>query len=219
MRPLHPDELVSVSLPMNFGRQDTLEFHVVTVIDSVVALDPRLRGDTRLLPDLVRNCYLAVGNGHGLMALKGHLYQRSPGDWRFKISDQHAQLEIEGGRMRICAPIALSPEHADAADTPLEATTVNVGTDGTLVDGEADLAPGQRVSLSLSLPGQDEPIEAIAQLLSRRGSLLNFGYEAMETADRNRLASFIIQDQRAALRRRRSWSRREIQGLDDDLGL
>jgi hypothetical protein len=91
MRRLGPDQLVSVNLPMAFGRHDDVfDFRVVAVIDSVVALEPIERSHTRLIPDRVRDCYMTFGNKHGLVGLKGHLYQRCPGG-----------LAVQGDRSRV----------------------------------------------------------------------------------------------------------------------
>jgi len=218
MRRLGPQQIVSVNLPMTFGRhEDLLDFRVVAVIDSVVALEPLVRADTRLIPDRVRDCYMTFGQGASLVGLKGHLYERSPGDWRFKVTDPMSFPAANGFRIRVCAPITVALKDEDITHESFEAETVNVGADGVLVDGGGDWSPPGRVMLSLSLPGHDEAIDAPARLVARQGVLCDFKYEAMDARTRNRLGHFIIEYQRDALRRRQAWYQAEVVGLDDDL--
>lgn len=217
MRRLGPQQIVSVNLPMTFGRHDDLlDFRVVAVIDSVVALEPLVRSDTRLIPDRVRDCYMTFGQGAGLVGLKGHLYERSPGDWRFKVTDPMSFPGDNGFRIRVCAPVTVAPQDEESIDEPLFAETVNVGADGVLVDG-GEWAPPERATVTLSLPGHDEAIEAPARLVARQGVLCDFKYEAMDARTRGRLGHFIIEYQRDALRRRQAWYQAEVVGLDDDL--
>ena len=105
------------------------------MIDSVVALEPMERSHTRLIPDRVRDCYMTFGNEHRLVGLKGHLYQRTPGDWRIKVTDP-VSLPGDGAfRIRVCAPITVAPHDEDVSARNLETETVNFGADGVLVDG------------------------------------------------------------------------------------
>ncbi len=225
MRRPRPDEQVSVTLPTNFGGHDVLHFRVVAVIDSVIALDLPSYHDTRLIPRRVRDCYLIL-DGPVLSGLRGHLYQRTPGDWRFKVADSVPFPTENHLRLRMCAPVTVQPLAAHDAlgrgtaagfpEDAIEAETVNFGTDGVLIDAEDAQVPDQ-VRLTLSLPGEDEAIEATGHLIGRQGTLCEFKYDAMDGHMLGRLASFIIEDQRAALRRRRSQT--VAVGLDDDLDL
>jgi hypothetical protein len=218
MRRLAPQQVVSVNLPMTFGRhEDLLDFRVVAVIDSVVALEPLVRSDTRLIPDRVRDCYMTFGQGAGLVGLKGHLYERSPGDWRFKVTDPMSFPADGAFRIRVCAPVTVEPLPGCTGGAALVAETVNIGADGVLVDGGADWSQPDRAMVTLSLPGHDEAIEAPARLVARQGVLCDFKYEAMDARTRNRLGHFIIEYQRDALRRRQAWYQAEVVGLDDDL--
>ena len=218
MRRLGPQQIVSVNLPMTFGRhEDLLDFRVVAVIDSVVALEPLVRSDTRLIPDRVRDCYMTFGQGAGLVGLKGHLYERSPGDWRFKVTDPMSLPADNSFRIRVCAPVTVESQPGQPNRGSLVAKTVNIGAGGVLVDGGGDWTPPDRVMLTLSLPGHDEAIEAPARLVARQGVLCDYKYEAMDAQTRNCLGQFIIEYQRDALRRRQAWYQAEVVGLDDDL--
>jgi hypothetical protein len=220
MRRLSPQQLVSVNLPFAVGRRDgPLEFQVVAVIDSVVALEPLERSDTRLVPDRVLNCLMAFDHQRGVFGLKGHLYQRIPGDWRFKVTDPVSRPGDSSFRIRVCAPITVAPCDEHAGKAAIETETVNLGADGVLIDGGTDWSPPERARLTLSILGDDEPIEARAVLVAREGALCNFKYEAMNANARNRLGCFIIDHQRDSLRRRKDRYRAEIAGLDDDICL
>jgi hypothetical protein len=174
------------------------------------------RGSTPGIPDRVRNCYMTFGNDNGLVGLKGHLYQRTPGDWRFRVTDPVTFPADNGFRIRVCAPITVAPIVEDDMISPLQTATVNLGADGVLLDGGVEWAPPRRTRLMLSLPCDDEAIEAPAMLAARQGTLCDYRYESMDTATRNRLGAFIIDDQRDVVRRRQARYQAEIGGLDDD---
>jgi hypothetical protein len=220
MQRLSPHQLVSVNLPSTVGRHtDILDFQVVAVIDSVVALEPVERSQMRLIPDRVRNCIMGFNHEHNMFGIKGHLYMRTPGDWRFKVIDLVSTSAGSDFRIRVCAPITVAPYDEGTAEKTLETETINFGADGVLIDGGTDWSPAEHVMLTLSLLDDDEPIEAPAVLVAREGALCNFKYEAMNAEARNRLGSFIISYQRDIVRRRKMRYRVEVAGLDDDLGL
>lgn len=145
---------------------------------------------------------MAFGHHHGLVGLKGHLYQRTPGDWRFKVTDPMSFPAERDFRIPVCVPITVAPYEEGAPERRLEAETVNLGADGVLVSGGSDWSTPEHVTLTLSLPGEDEPIQTPARLIARRGALHDFKYETISTEARGRLGSAIIQCQRHALRQR-----------------
>ncbi len=219
MHQLTPQQLVSVSLPVAFSRGvDVVNFRVVAVIDYVVALDPVARDEVRSIPERVHNCYLAVAHEARLFGFKGHLYQRTPGDWRFKVKDRSFHPD-SSFRIRICAPIGVAACENGGSDFQVETETVDIGADGALVDAGDGWDAPEHAILTLSLPGDDQAIETSARLVARHGGLAEFRYEGMEAAMRNRLGSFIIQYERDRMRRRQLSSRGEVCGLDDDLYL
>jgi hypothetical protein len=219
VRRLSANQAISVNLPIGSARHDVLDFWVVAVIDSVVALEPQQHSHMRHIPDRVRDCYFTFRNDHSLIGLKGHLYQRSQGDWRFKVTDPVAHPTDNCIRIRVCAPITVAPHDALGKGDALETETVNFGVDGVLVDGPIDWVAPERIRLSLSLLGEDEPVETQARLVARQGVRWDFKYEAMNADARNRLASFVIEYQRHLLRRENARYNAETVGLDDDLDL
>ena len=88
-----------------------------------------------------------------------------------------------------------------------------------LVDGPIDWVAPEHVRLSLSLLGEDEPVETQARLVARQGVRWDFKFEAMSADARNRLAAFVIEYQRHLLRRENARYSAETVGLDDDLDL
>ena len=212
--------MVSVNLPtmmpVTRPRSDVIDFRVVAVIDSVVALEP-LERIRPCAARRVRDCYVTFGEGHGLIGLKGHLYQRKPGDWRFKVTDL-ARSRRESDSGSACAHRSRSRLTTDKLpERTLETETVNFGVDGALVDGAGDWSPPEHVNLSLSLIGEDEPVETPARLVARQGALWDFKYEAIKADARNRLGSFIIDYQRDLMRLRNARYQAEVMGFDDDL--
>jgi hypothetical protein len=122
-------------------------------------------------------------------------------------------------RIRVCAPITVAPHDEEGVARWLETETINFGADGVLLDGGTFWSPPSRARLTLSLLGEDEPIEAPSQLVARQGALCDYKFETMDTNARNRLCCFIIEYQRDVLRRRKAWYHAEVGGLDDDLDL
>jgi len=202
VRRLDPGQLVSVSLPIRVDQDNVLDFRVVAVIDSVVALEPLASSNMRLVPDRVRDCFLAFGHQHGLVGLKGHLYQRTPGDWRFKVTDRMSFRAPTDFRLPVPVPITVAPLDEGAPEGAVEAETVDLGADGVLVSGGSGWSPPEHVTLTLSLPGGDEPLRTPARLVASRGAQHDFAYETIDSETRGRLCSFIIQCQRYVLRER-----------------
>jgi hypothetical protein len=222
MAALDPQQVVSISLPAMYGRgDDVLDFRVVTVIDSVIALDPVMPPD-RFLPSKVPDCYLTLGQERrdqkAPIALKGHLYERNPGDWRFKVLDSRGLPRVRDERIRICAPItvSLSAADEDSEDPAFETGTVNIGVHGLMIECADGQRPPVHARLTFSLPAEDEPVELDAILVARERSLCDYSYRAMDPATVNRLATFIIKDRRASLRRRRSRGQTELVEVDGD---
>ncbi len=224
MRRLQPAKVVSVNLPTTLqtapGRHtDVIDFRVIAVIDTVVALEPLEQIRNHQLPNRIRDCYLTFGEGHGLTGLKGHLYQRKLGDWRFKTTDPAALPDDSDHRIRMCAPITIAHPNGHPTPQTLETETINIGLYGALVDAPNNHPAPQHANLTLSLIGEDEPIETHARLIAHQGTLWDYKFQTMNPDHRNRLGSFIIDYQRDLLKLRKARYQAEIGSFDDDLDL
>jgi hypothetical protein len=220
MRTLAPEDLVAISLPTKFADcEDVIQFYVLAMIDSVVALEPVRQQDLRRLPERIRNCIMTFESGRTIVGLKGHLYRRLPGDWRFKLTDTSPDQAAGGLRIRFCAPLTVANGQDQTPGMTLEMETLNLGADGVMVDAGAERPVPEQATLTLSLPGCDEPIRASATLAARQGVLCDFSYQQMEADSRSRLSCFIIEYQRAVLRYHTGRYRSDVSGLDDDLDL
>jgi hypothetical protein len=202
MRRLDPHQPVSVSLPMRFGHDDVLDFQVVVVIDSVVVLEPLERSRKLVVSDGVSNCFITFAHKHGLVGLKGHLYQHTPGDWRFNVTDPMSRPGESDPRLAIRIPITIAPSQPDGSEEALETETLMLGTDGVLIDVPNGWCSPRHVSLTLSLLGEDEPIRTPARPIAHHGALHDFKYEGINAQARDRLSRFIVQCQRYLLRQR-----------------
>ncbi len=216
MHRLSPQQVVSINLPLADG---AVQFEVVAVIDTVVALEPLESAHMPNVPGRLPDCFMAFEHNHRLAGLKGQLYARSPGDWRFKVTDALSRKADDCFRIRVCAPITVAGCDERNASEPIETNTVNFGVDGTLLNTVPHWSPPQQAKLTLSLLGDDEPIEGHAILTARVGLLCEFKYQAMSAEAHNRLGSFIIDYQRDILRRRKAWHQSPIDKLDDDVAL
>jgi hypothetical protein len=79
---------------------------------------------------------------------------------------------------------------------------VNVSAYAIGVGSEFDAASGGAVEFSLSLPGADEPFEGAARVVRDADGGVELEVDPRNRALRSRLARFVVEHNRAVLRRR-----------------
>ena len=181
-------------------RSDSFECHVLAVVGNTAAIEPISRATTLWLPERMDGALLSFRHEGSLVGLCGTLWLRkSVGDLRYTVTDGiHTGLR-RATAVDVCAPITLRP--AGGAD-PVEGLTANLSAHAVLVVAELDAQPGDVVGFSLALPGVDEPLEAEATVVRLAGGRVALEVGVGDRDARSRLARFVVDHNRAVLRRR-----------------
>jgi hypothetical protein len=198
---LNDYDLVSVSFPDGVLRSNSLACHVIAKAGGTLALDPVEQESITWLPDRVPGAFLVFPRDGALLALKGDLiYRGARGDLRFKVTDPQRVDRRRSSRLRIRLPVSVRFAGVDDA---VEAMTADVSADGLLIDCVSPVPTlGQRVTIELRLPREDDPIKAVSTV--RRVTDGQFAVEIEESAkaQSRRIATFVCTRNRATLRRR-----------------
>lgn len=170
----------------------------------VVLLD----ADTGVAPEATPPLLLEYSSAQGLVRLQGRAEMEERDLIRFRPEAPAEVLQRrEFVRIDAAAPVQLT----DAQDgTPIAAHAIDVSGGGMLLHGREPLQEGQRVRFALELgPGQ-APIEGTARVVRTEGAgQCGVVFEAISSAERQRLIHFIFDIQRAALARTRIGNRRK----------
>src|SRR5262249_47030333 len=127
-------------------------------------------------------------------ALKGALLQRGAvGDLRFKVTDPTREDRRKSSRIGVCLPVTVAGH---------ESLTVNLSADGLLVDCDAPVKVGADVDVTLSLPGGDEPLTALGSVIRVEEGRIALHFNGGAGQVRSRLATFVLEHNRVALRHR-----------------
>jgi hypothetical protein len=201
MRRLSEFSVVLVNPPRRGAlRSDTFECRVLAVIGNTAAIEPINRAATLWLPDRLDNTLLSFRHDGLLVGLCGTLWTRQRvGDLRYTVTDGIHAAGRRATRVEVCAPITL---RLAGVANPVEGLTVNVSAYGILVGSELDAAAGDVVEFSLSLPGIDEPFEGAATVVRHGDGSVGLEVDARNRDLRSRLARFVVDHNRAVLRRR-----------------
>jgi hypothetical protein len=201
MRRLSEFSVVTVNPPWRGAlRSDSFQCHVLAVIDDTAALQPVDIASTLWLPERMDRALLSFRHGGALVGLCGTLSLRERvGDLRFTVTDGIQAPGRRATRINISAPVTL--RRAGGAET-VEGSTVNLSANGILVESELHLVAGDAVEFELTLEGVAEPFEAaatVARVTDDGGAGLEI-YPSHQ-AVRSRLGSFVVEHNRAVLRR------------------
>lgn len=201
MRRLSEFSVVVVDPPWRgMLRSESFDCHVLAVIGNTAAIEPVDRASTLWLPERLDHALLSFRHEGSLVGLCGTLWLRQGvGDLRYTVTDGVQATGRRATRVDVCAPITLRP--AGAANQ-VEGLTANLSAYAIVVDSELDAAPGDAVEFSLALPGVDEPFEAAATVVRLADGRVDLEVDARDRALRSRLARFIVDHNRAVLRRR-----------------
>ena len=199
MRRLREHDLVVVSLPSDvLARTGSFDCHVLAVVGSTAALEPRRKADVLWLPPQVDGALMSFRAGPALVGLKGVLSTKEAiGDLRFRVTDGVHMPRLEATRLRLCAPITLRLGGGPQS----EGVTIELGADGILAESRLDASVGDQVELRLSLPGSDAPVETTARVVRRDGGLV--GVQLTDRGTRTTLGTFVLEYNRAQLHRAR----------------
>jgi PilZ domain-containing protein len=209
MRRLREFNLVVLNPPWRGAlRADCFDCHVLAVIGNTAAIEPVDLAATLWLPDKLESALLSFRHEGSLVGLCGTLYRREDvGDLRYTVTDGIQAPGRRATRIDVRAPITV---RLAGAANPVEGMTVNLSAYGLLVDCELDAAPGDAVEFSLTLPGVDEPLEAAATVARLVDGGIGLDIDAGNRSVRSRLAGFVVDHNRARLRRRQPKAELEL---------
>jgi hypothetical protein len=201
MRRLSEFSLVVVNPPWRgMLRSDSFECHVLAVIGNTAAIEPVDRASTLWLPERLDRALLSFRHEGVLVGLYGTLWLRKGvGDLRYTVTDGIRATGRRATSVGVCAPIALRPA---SADTLVEGLTMSVSAYSIVVDCELESSDGAAVEFSLALPGVDEPFEGAATVHHLAEGRVELAIDVRNRALRSRLARFVVDHNRAVLRRR-----------------
>src|SRR5215207_281501 len=168
---------------------------------NTAALEARDRSEVLWLPERVDDAFMSFRRGRELVGLKGVLTTKDDvGDLRFTVSDGVLQPRRTSSRLEICAPVTLS---LPGRDKQSGGVTVNVSADGILAESDLSPAIGDQVEMVLSLPGMDDALEGVGTVVRQGDGLLALELPRSQYEVRNKLGMFVLEHNRAALRRTR----------------
>jgi hypothetical protein len=195
-------DAVAITLPADAALRDgTFDCRVIAMSGLTAALEPSDRAELLWLPERVEGSFMTFRHERTLVALKGTLTQSgSLSDLRFRVSDGIHMPRSRASRSKIVLPIALRRK-----DSPqqIQGLTVDLSSDGILVESTMDVQPGEELDLALALPGDDEPVDAGAVVVRESAGLIALKISLSSRDARQQLARFVAENNRAMLHRQR----------------
>jgi hypothetical protein len=200
MRRLTEFSVVTVNPPWRGAlRSDSFECYVLAVVDDTAAIMPVDIASTLWLPDQMDRALLSFRHEGRLVGLCGTLLVRDVGDLRYTVSDGIQAPGRRATRIDVRAPVTLRRAGSTEA---VEGQTVNVSANGLLVESELNLVAGDPVEVVVTLEGVDEPVEAMATVARiTADGRAGIEIDPDSQAARARLALFVVEHNRAVLRR------------------
>jgi len=134
--------------------------------------------------------FLVFHSGASLIALRGRIDCREARDLRFRPTDGVQVSRRGAARLTAEQPITLAGR---------ETTTVNLSSDGVLVEEPGGIDLGETVPFSLELVAGEPPVEGLASAVRRDGRRLGFTLDDLSAAQRERIDEHVIAVQRGRL--------------------
>ena len=108
------------------------------------------------------------------------------------------EVEQRRGHVRVAAPLLTTVRPAGASRPVLHTFTIDVSGAGVLVAGAGRAAVGDEVTVTLKVPGQDEPMVAADGRVVRRtaNGHVAIAFAELARTDRERLVRFVFERQR-----------------------
>ncbi len=188
--------------------RDNVPVRVFERGSDVLMLVVLLDADTGLAPAPIEPVLLEYTSAQGLVRLRGEAVIEQRDLIRFAPVETAEVLQRrEFVRVDVARPVHLTSD--EAADS-VQAHAVDVSGGGMLVHGLDEFAEGHRLRFTLELGPGEPPVQGIARVVraeagdGRRGVV----FEAISSAERQRLIHFIFDQQRVARAKTRDGARR-----------
>lgn len=161
---------------------------VVARVKSGVVLEP-IGVVAEALPQRSDDVFLSFVNGSGLVALKGSL-TRERGALRFQVQDG---IRVHARRYtRVEAELSLSLMRADA-DKGWAGTSVNIAQEGLLARTQFPAALDDEVTVTLWLPGIEQPLELQARVVRHAADMVALQFVDVGPYEQAAIAEFVIE--------------------------
>jgi hypothetical protein len=195
-------DAVAITLPADSSFRDgCFDCKVIALSGLTCALEPNEPGQLLWLPERIEGSFMTFRHDRTLVALKGTLTQSGNlSDLRFRVSDGVHLPRSRASRSRIVLPIALRRQ---GSRQQIQGLTVDLSADGILIESGMDVRIGEGLELALSLPGHDDPVEALAAVVRESAGLIAVRIDLGSRDARERLARFVAENNRAMLHRQR----------------
>jgi hypothetical protein len=190
---LTEDSIVTISLPAGAPvRLRDFNATVVARVKSGVVIDP-IGIAAAALPTRSEDVFLSFVSGSGLVALKGAL-THDRGALRFQVQDG---IRVHARRYtRVEAELSLSIMRADA-DKGWAGTSVNIAQEGLLARTQFPAAMDDEVTLSLWLPGIEQPLELQARVVRHAEGMVALRFVDAGPYEQAAVAEFVIEQRLA----------------------
>jgi hypothetical protein len=185
--------IVTVSLP-DSARGTEFRAYVVGVHREVAALQPVERVE---LTEPVGDVLMSFMHGTQTVGLKGELRaEGAPDDLRFRVTDGVCIPRRRSTRLKLCAPASVAT--ADGGVVTV-CQTHDVGADGLVLEGLADVTLGQLLSVTVMLPESADAVSARAVVTDFDENLCAIEFVGLDAATRRLLSDFVSEHFRRRL--------------------
>lgn len=165
MKRLLENEIVEIALPgeIRAYSQNAVDCVVLAISGRTASLEAIDKPAWVRVPDEVEQVYMTFGRRSALVSLRGRLSSSGAvGELRFAVTDG-AQVRPDcPTRALVALPLTVS--RLGSAES-VEATTVDIRTNGLLLDCDLDLAAGESLDCCLALPNRRAEAHVVARVV------------------------------------------------------
>jgi hypothetical protein len=165
MKRLLENEIVALGLPfrIRMGSPNAVDCVVLAISGRTASLEAIDKPAWARVPGEVEQVYMTFGRRSALVSLRGHLSTSGAvGEMRFAVTDgAHVRPDCPT-RARVALPLTVS--RLGSAES-VEATTVDISTNGLLLDCDLDVAAGESLDCCLALPNRRVEAHVVARVV------------------------------------------------------
>lgn len=203
MRRLRENVIVSLGLPgeIRAYSQNAVDCVVLAISGRTASLEAIDKPAWARVPDEVEQVYLTFTHQNALVSLRGRLScTGNVGEMRFAVTDEaHVRTELPT-RAAIALPLRVS--RAGLTDA-VEATTIDVSTNGLLIECDLAVRAGELLDCELDLPNREGETPIVAQVVNVAAGGFAVTFTKGSTTPDTQLALFDL----VTNRRRQEWLR------------
>ena len=184
---LRENAVVTVSLPSGRRfRVSDFTACVLALIEPGAVLLP-LDVSRESLPARAEDVFLSFVHDGGLVGLKGELTFDARG-LRFQVQDGVQRRRNRYTRVDAQLPVTLRRDGESVAGV-----TVNVAPEGLLVEAPIGVELGERLEVTLALPGSEQPLALRAKVVRHAGGMIALHFQGDRRDASAALAEFVVE--------------------------